>query len=286
MTHQVFVNICSWEQVPAPKSENDPIPVMAGELQEQVEEESTYTVVDIIFNPLVTKGVENSKDRKNLLIHVALDYLENTTSIQVTRKYKNLRIKFKGDPKQLLEYLKHRDEQGIKPHEPRQDTAGVSETPESLLIQLSSIGVSDMKSEKNPTVSLFETTNKPKKNLIEEISTTNSRDLPVSPNYVIEVKEATNTKPRRVLVKVDVPDVESSSQCQLHASMVKVILCSTICDLLCPAIFSANQIQNFSSFSRWKSHWMFQGCTSFMLNSRRKLTKSKQQHISTPLHTD
>ena len=105
ITHELFINICSWEQMPAPKLENDPIPVMAGELQEKTEQNSTYSVVDIIVNPVVTKGVAKSKDRKNLLVHVALDYLENTKRIQVSRKYRNAKKTFKGDPKTLRKYL-------------------------------------------------------------------------------------------------------------------------------------------------------------------------------------
>ena len=209
--------------MPAPKSENDPIPVMAGELQEKTEVKTTYSVVDIIVNPVVTKGVANSKDRRNLIVHVALDYLESTKRVQVSRKYKNSKKKFKGDPKTLRQYLRHGKERGITSTNLEQQTAGISESPESLLKQLSSITVSEGQPEGSTGINLFEKPDStaPKKGLIEEVSSTNFTALPTAPNYEVLVKEADNSKPRRVLVMVDLPNVLSSSQCQLDASEVK-----------------------------------------------------------------
>lgn len=205
----------------APKSENDPIPVMAGELQEKTEGKSTYSVVDVIVNPVVTKGVSNSKDRKNLLVHVALDYLENTEKIQVSRKYKNSKKPFKGDPKNLRKYLRHGREQGINPKNPEQQKPGVSENPESLLKQLSSIAVSDSQPDRNAPLDLFErSAEKPKKCLIEEVSSTNTAPQPTTPNYEVLVKDVENSKPKRIIIKVGLPNVASSSQCQLDACEV------------------------------------------------------------------
>lgn len=207
--------------MPAPKLENDPIPVMAGELQEKTEQNSTYSVVDIIINPVVTKGVAKSKDRKNLLVHVALDYLENTKRIQVSRKYRNAKKAFKGDPKTLRKYLRHGKEQSTTPTNQEQQKPGVSETPESLLKQLSSITVSESQPEGSTGLNLFEKSATPKKGLIEEVSSTNFSEVPVTPNYdMFIVKEAENSKPKRVLVKVELPNVVSSSQCQLDVCEV------------------------------------------------------------------
>lgn len=205
----------------APKSENDPIPVMAGELQEKTEGQTTYSVIDIIVNPLVTKGVANSKDRKNLLVHVALDYIENSKKIQVSRKYKNSKKTYKGDPTNLRKYLRHGREQGIKPTIPEQQGSGVSESPESLLKQLSSITVSDNQPDGNVPVDWFErSADKPKKGLIEEVSSTNTAPQPVTPSYDVLEKDAENSKPRRILVKVKLPNITSSSQCKLDACEV------------------------------------------------------------------
>lgn len=221
ITHELFVNICSWEQMPAPKSENDPIPVMGGEVQEKTEGQSTYSVVDIIVNPVVTKGVANSKDRKNLLVHVALDYLESSKSMQVSRKYKHSKKAFKGDPKTLRQYLRHGKKQGISPVNLEKQQPGVSESPDSLLRQLSSITVSDNQPDGGAGIDLFEkSVGTPKKGLIEEVSSTNFTTLPTTPNYEVLVKDAENSKPKRVLIKVDLPNITSSAQCQLDACEV------------------------------------------------------------------
>lgn len=215
------MNICSWEQMIAPKSENDPIPVMAGELQEKTEGKSTYSVVDVIVNPVVTKGMSNSKDRKNLLVHVALDYIEDTKKIQVSRKYKNAKKAYKGDPKSLRKYLRHGREQGIKPTSPEQQKSGVSENPESLLKQLSSIAVSDSQPGGNTPLDLFEpSAEKPKRCLIEEVSSTNTAPQPTTPSCEVQVKDAENSKPKRIIIKVFLPNISSSSQCQLDTCEV------------------------------------------------------------------
>ena len=208
----------------APKSENDPIPVMAGELQEKEDGQSKYSVVDVIVNPVVTKGVSNSKDRKNLLVHVALDYIENSKKVQVSRKYRNSKKPYKGDPKNLRKYLRHGRDQGIKPTNPEQQKSGVSENPESLLKQLSSIAMTDNQSDRNvPNVplDLFErSAGKPKKCLIEAVSSTNIAPQPTTPSYEILVKDAENSKPKRIIIKVILPNIASSSQCQLDACEV------------------------------------------------------------------
>lgn len=215
------MNICSWEQMVAPKSDNDPIPVMAGELQEKTEGQSTYSVVDVIVNPAVTKGVSNSKDRKNLLVHVALDYIEHAKKIQVSRKYKNCKKSYKGDSKNLRKYLRHRNEEGINPTNPKQQTSALTENPESLLKQLSAIAVSDSQPDKNVPLDLLErSAEKNKKCLIEEVSSTNTVPQPATPSYEVLVKDAENSKPKRIIIKVILPNIASSSQCQLDACEV------------------------------------------------------------------
>lgn len=214
------MNICSWEQMIAPKSENDPIPVMAGELQEKTDGQAKYSVVDVIVNPVVTKGVSNSKDHKNLLVHVALDYIESTKKVQVSRKYRNSKKPYKGDPKNLRKYLRHGRDQGIKPTNPEQQKSGVSENPESLLKQLSSIAVSDSQSDRNVPLDLFERSAEKTKRLIEEVSSTNVAPQPTMPSYEVLVKDAENSKPRRIIMKVILPNIASSSQCQLDACEV------------------------------------------------------------------
>ncbi|XP_022783989.1 PIH1 domain-containing protein 2-like isoform X2 [Stylophora pistillata] len=219
ITRELFVNICSWEQMLAPKSENDPIPVMAGEMQDVKDGQSTYSVVDVIVHPAVTKGVLNSKDRKNLLVHVALDYLENAKQIQVSRKYKNFKMSFKGDPKALRKYLRHGREQALNPTNSEKPGKGVLESPESLLRQLSSITVTENQQDGNVPIDLFErSAEKPKKGLIEEVSSTNTVPqpvTPVTPSYEVLEKDAEDSRPKRIVVKVNLPNITSSSQCQL-----------------------------------------------------------------------
>ncbi|CAH3103848.1 unnamed protein product [Pocillopora meandrina] len=225
ITHELFVNICGWEQMLAPKSENDAIPVMAGEIKEVKDGEATYSVVDVIVHPVVTKGVINSKDRKNLLVHVALDYLENAKQIQVSRKYKNLKKSFKGDPKTLRKYLRQGREQALNPTNSEEQRKGVSQSPESLLRQLSSITVSESQQDGNDPIDLFERfAEKPKKVLIEEVSSTNTVPMPVIPSYEVLEKDAEDSKPKRIIVKVNLPNIISSSQCQLDVCESEISL--------------------------------------------------------------
>lgn len=220
ITHKLFVNICGWERVPAPKSDQDPIPVMAGDIQSQEVHvgQPEFSVVDVIVNPVILKGVENNQDRKNLLVHVALDYIENSKSVRVSRKYRRLEMKYKGDAKQLRKYLRPQS-QGT--HTANSAGKSTVPSPNSLLQQLSTITISGSLAEAEEP-SLFEKdSNKPKKaGLIQEISTTPHVEMVQVPKHELFLREADGSQPRRVLIKVDLPGVTSIANCHLDVSEV------------------------------------------------------------------
>ena len=220
--HKVFVNICGWERMPAPKSDRDPIPVMVGELH--TEGDPQFSVIDAVINPIALKGVDNNKDHKNLLAHVALDYIEAVKSIRLSRKYKTLKAKYKGDPKQLRRFLKAPASLSGKK---RENAAGTSvpSDPSSLLQQLSTITVSDSNTDVGePLPNLFQqNTQKPAKpGLIQEISSTPNEEMPPVPKHELHIRDADGTKPQRILLHVCLPGVTSAASCQLDISEVKL----------------------------------------------------------------
>ena len=225
MTHKLFINVCSWIQVPGPKTDKDPIPVMAGEVQEATIDDVAYSSVDVLFNPSVLNGVENKKDHRNLLIHLALDYLEDTRDIRVSRKYKNLKTKYKGDVNTLRRFLRHQG--GKSPFSQSSSTkpeGTQTNSPESLMDQLSSIASTETKSE-SPSINLFNTQQntfpKPKKELIQEIVSSSVDSSPIAPRHEVKIREADDKYPKRVVVRVDLPDVKSTRECELNVSEVQ-----------------------------------------------------------------
>ena len=224
VVHKFYINICSWEEVPAPKTDKDPIPVMAGEVSEPTESDMTYSVVDVLFNPSVLKGIENKKDHRNLLIHLALDYLEDTKHIQLLRKYKNLKIKYKGDFKTLNRFLNlNRDKSPFMESSSVNSSGLQTDSPQSLLHQLTSLNSTDKRKESN-AFSLFTTqqdkSGKENKKLIQEISSSNVQSESVVPNYEVIVKDADEKHSKRVVIKVDLPGVKSTREFELDVSQV------------------------------------------------------------------
>lgn len=224
VTHKLFINICSWEKVPPPQTDKDPIPVMAGEVNETTDSDVTYSVVDVLFHPSILKGVENKKDHRNLLIHLAIDYLEDTKHIRLLRKYKNLKIKYKGDTKALKRFLSQGREK--LPFMQGSSTAAGeirTDSPQSLLQQLTSLNSTEKKKESSG-INLFtpqqHVSNKAKKGLIQEISSSPVHSIPTVPHYEVVMKEPDEKYPKRIIVKVDLPCIESTRECELDVSEV------------------------------------------------------------------
>ena len=227
ITHKLYINICGWQQVPVPKTDQDPIPVMAGVIQEITVDDSTHSVVDVIFNPKVLKDVEHKKDHRNLLVHLALDYLEEVKNIQISKQYKTLKTAYKGNSSNLTKYLKpgaFGDQIPMAGSAPSHHK-GPEGTKDTLLEQLSSIAVQDKDDNGIQGIDLFNTNSSQggKKGLIEEISTEvhvkQDHDVQV-PEYEMVFSKQSAKSVDQIVITTKLPKVSSVNQCELDVSEV------------------------------------------------------------------
>ena len=69
-----YINICSYEPVPAPKTDNDPVSVFAGATIPEVIADDTVKVDYLGINPKVLDEVGDDKSLRKMLVKLAIDY--------------------------------------------------------------------------------------------------------------------------------------------------------------------------------------------------------------------
>jgi len=87
----LFINIMNWPRIPAPKSDEDPIPTVGGSLFTISDEHgSSVTVVPVAFNPKVLQdyGIDSSlMEERRLLVNLAIDYVEDQNKVSLSRDF-------------------------------------------------------------------------------------------------------------------------------------------------------------------------------------------------------
>jgi len=87
----LFINIMDWPRIPAPKSDEDPIPTLGGSLFTVCDDDgSTVTVVPVAFNSKVLQdyGIDSSlMEEQRLLINLAIDYIEDQNKVSLSRNF-------------------------------------------------------------------------------------------------------------------------------------------------------------------------------------------------------
>jgi HSP20 family molecular chaperone IbpA len=84
----LYINVCSWQQVPKPKSDQDPIPVKGGTLRKFTPPSTSRSVqiFDLAFNPSVTEECCKSPQLEHMLTELCMDYIEKQARIDILRK--------------------------------------------------------------------------------------------------------------------------------------------------------------------------------------------------------
>jgi len=88
---ELFINVMDWPRIPAPKSDEDPIPTAGGSLFTVSDEHgSSVTVVPVAFNPKVLEdyGIDSPlMKERSLLVNLAIDYVEDQNKVSVSRDF-------------------------------------------------------------------------------------------------------------------------------------------------------------------------------------------------------
>lgn len=198
---------------------------------------SKHSVMDICFHNDIINETGNGQGRK-LLASLSLDYVEKQTGVKLSRSYKILSIKYKGDIDELKRFLFSRDFASRPTAKLDNET---SSQGSSILDSLSKIAPGGKEPKRSgiprdftslPTEAQFtgkrDDGKTPKKPLIEEVSTSMQAKVNVTPQltvpkYSMEVVKATSERPKCIVVKVNLPDVQSGVECELDVSKVRYV---------------------------------------------------------------
>ncbi|KAF7218650.1 PIH1 domain-containing protein 2 [Nothobranchius furzeri] len=211
----LYINICSWKSVPAPRDDSSSLPVCTGKLETgTTEAQGWFVVLDVALNPAV---LQKNKDKDiNYVYKLALNFAQQHHGMQLSQEFSVVRCSPNGSPDQFKCRLGFQ-----KQHYTFKPTQTVSQTPHSLLQQLSS--QQSGKQEENPTAQIIcRPAERPKKNLIQVISATSVE--PQKPEYQLEVKTNTEGVLRSLELTVELPKVRTVSECQLRVSKEDVLL--------------------------------------------------------------
>ncbi|NWX53125.1 PIHD2 protein, partial [Steatornis caripensis] len=210
----LFINVCSWKRVPAPKAPTDPTPVTAGPLEEVSGEGDLYSIIDIAYNPDVLQRGEENPEKMQHLIHLTLKFVEERGNLTLYL-YTIESFKLKGSLEMMQQRLKGR--QMPTPHLSQNTKKEV--TLDQLLHDMEAEDCSN-----TPVLLKEESVSQFKVHLIEEITST---EMPVklsTPVYeMITVKDA-NKKPVKIELKIELPKVSSVSECDLRISKDDIII--------------------------------------------------------------
>ncbi|XP_075028986.1 PIH1 domain-containing protein 2 isoform X1 [Calonectris borealis] len=211
----LFINVCSWKKVPAPKAPTDPTPVSAGPLEEVSGEGDLYSIIDIAYNPDVLQRGEENPEEMEHLIHLTLKFIEERCNLILSYLYTIESFKVKGSLEAMQQRLK-----GMQ-----MPTPHLSQNTKKELTLDQLLHTTEAEDCSNTPVLLKEgSVTQSEVHLIEEITSTEMPEKLSTPVYeIITVKDA-NKKPRKIELKIELPKVSSVSECDLRISKDDVII--------------------------------------------------------------
>ncbi|NWH42766.1 PIHD2 protein, partial [Fregata magnificens] len=210
----LFINVCSWKRVPAPKAPTDPTPVSAGPLEVSGEGD-LYSIIDIAYNPDVLQRGEENPEKMEHLIDLTLKFVEKRCNLILSDFYTIESFKLKGSLETMQQRLKGR--QMPTPHLSQHTKKEL--TLDQLIHTMEAEDCSNA-----PVLVKEESVTQSKVHLIEEITSTEMPEKLSPPVYeMITVKDA-NKKPLKIELKIELPKVRSVSECDLRISKDDIII--------------------------------------------------------------
>ncbi|NXN12094.1 PIHD2 protein, partial [Indicator maculatus] len=210
----LFINICSWKRVPAPKAPTDPTPVSVGRLEEGSGEGELCRIIDVAYNPAVLQGAENPEEMEHL-IHLTLRLLKERCNLALSYSYTMEPFTLKGSLAMMQQRLEGRQ---MPAPQLSQNTK-----KELTLDQLLHTGEAEDCSN-SPVLLKEESVTQPRRHLIEEITSPEMREKPTVPAYEITTVRDAKEKPLQIELKIQLPRVGSVSECELSISKDDIIM--------------------------------------------------------------
>uniref|UniRef100_A0A4W5LKU5 PIH1 domain-containing protein 2 n=1 Tax=Hucho hucho TaxID=62062 RepID=A0A4W5LKU5_9TELE len=219
----LYINVCGWKRVPTPADENKPVPVCGGRLETDTDEGGDdYSVMDVAFSPAVLQQAQKDKREKDQVHLLALSFTQQQHGLRLAQQYNVSSSKLKGSLEDMQRRLG-----SLKQSSPATNTA--SQTPASLLQQIS---LREGQTEDSTPVQLItsvqltpgsgDQSNKTK-NLIQVISSSVTAQ-PQRPQHQLTVNSDPGDLSRSLELTVELPKVQSITECHLSISQDDVLL--------------------------------------------------------------
>ncbi|KAJ8391247.1 hypothetical protein AAFF_G00095140 [Aldrovandia affinis] len=215
----LYINLCGWKRVPAPKGQSDPVPVTGGRLETVANGNEAYSVTDVSFNPDVLQAAQESPQEREQLHLLALSFAQQQHGLRLSQDYTVLSDMLKGTAQSMRHRLASL----------RQDTpcasAPAPPAGPSLLQQISSLRGDQGESEDSTPIHLTpqHQADPEKPPLIQVISSTESPS-PRQPRHHLSVATDTAGAARTLQLTVELPGIRSMSECQLSVSQDDLLL--------------------------------------------------------------
>ncbi|NXW55263.1 PIHD2 protein, partial [Eurystomus gularis] len=211
----LFINVCSWTRVPAPKSPTEPPAVSAGPLEEVSGRGGHYRIIDIAYSPEVLQRGEENPEKMEHLIHLTLGFVEKRCDLPLSYSYTIESFKLKGSLETMQQRLKGR----------QLPTPGLSQntkkelTLEQLLQAAQGEGC-------GRAPALPEEGNVPRSGapLIQEIPSAEVPEKLRTPAYEMLTVTDANKKPTKIELKIHLPELSSVSECDLRISKDDILI--------------------------------------------------------------
>ncbi|XP_060799467.1 PIH1 domain-containing protein 2 [Neoarius graeffei] len=217
----LYLNMCGWKRVPAPTSPAQPVPVWGGELERGSQRKENYHIVDVAFNPEVLQRAEKNPQEKEQIHLLALNFIQKQHKLSLSQHFTVMKAKLKGTVQDMKRRLMSRHQ--TKTRAPDQDNPQ-TKPAQSLLQQICSLRMEEDREESSIQLSLGqEDKDKARPGLIEVISSTEFVQ-PQQPKHQMTVCSLSSDSDRRIKLCVELPGINSVSQCQLSISQDDIVL--------------------------------------------------------------
>ncbi|CAF0714461.1 unnamed protein product [Brachionus calyciflorus] len=213
----LFINFFSWNRIPEPKSDSDPIPVFGKEL----EYEKNACYVNVAFNPNIMEKYGKNCDNKEeleMLIDLAIKFVENQNKCKIDdTEFKILNSNTYGDLSKNISKLTQKTNDKAKSDLELAKEAlgsmglGDKNLPDNLLNELAGLSV-----DKNDSKSLKVESSE---SLIQELD---EKQVPLYENKILPDK--LDDKLFYFELKVQLPKIGSFKECDLSFENDQIVL--------------------------------------------------------------
>ncbi|KAI6053648.1 PIH1 domain-containing protein 2 isoform X1 [Marmota monax] len=205
----LFINLCQWKRIPAPKSLTHPVPLIVGRPEDISETSDTYTVIDVAYNPDILQTAEKDQVKKDQLVKMTMKCIEEQLQFTLSHTYHITKFRIKGSIQRTKQNL-----MGIQA-----ECTDLKERmrKEHSLGQISSSTVSNPDQFPQLLLPKDQVSGKAGR-LIEEISSTEIQVEMKTPVYELKIVKDQNEKPLKIELKVELPGINSVSLCDLSVS--------------------------------------------------------------------